>query len=366
MLERFPFTLLAFALTAFQAWAADSFQETKAKAEKGESSAQYNLGVMYAHGQGVTKDEAEAVKWYRKAAEQGEAIAQYNLGVMYAHGNGVIKDEVEAYKWWLISGAQGIESAKKNISIIERRLAPTQRAEGQRLAREWKPQKELSPEKNPTPQLIAESKPQASGSGFFITTDGYLVTNEHVVGEGAKVKVLTASGVLDAKVIRVEKATDLAVLKVDGSFTPLPVVASRSVKLGATVATIGFPNIGLQGFSPKLSKGEIAGLSGAQDDARHFQISTPIQPGNSGGALFDDRGNVVGVVVAKLSQSIALATTGALAENVNYAVKSSYLLSFLESIPAAASQLREPSTKDRKFEDVVRDVQQSVVLVLVY
>jgi len=72
------------------------------------------------------------------------------------------------------------------------------------------------------------------------------------------------------------------------------------VRLGETVATLGFPNIGLQGFAPKLAKGEIAGLAGARDDARHFQISTPIQTGNSGGALVDERRNVVGVVVAKL------------------------------------------------------------------
>ena len=122
----------------------------------------------------------------------------------------------------------------------------------------------------------------------------------------------------------------------------------------------------MQGFAPKLAKGEIASLAGAQDDARHFQISAPIQSGNSGGALVDERGNVIGVVVAKLSQQAALATSGTLAENVNYAVKSSYLLSFLESVPEVAAQLKEPNTQSRPFEDVVRDVEQATVLVLVY
>ena len=95
------------------------------------------------------------------------------------------------------------------------------------------------------------------------------------------------------------------------------------------VATVGFPNTGLQGFAPKLAKGEIASLGGAQDDARHSQSSAPIQPGNSGGALVDERGNVIGVVMSKLSQQAALATSGTLAENVNHAVKSIYLLGFL-------------------------------------
>lgn len=166
--------------------------------------------------------------------------------------------------------------------------------------------------------------------------------------------------------IKVDAANDLALLKAEGKFLPLPIASSRSVKLGATVATVGFPNIGLQGFAPKLAKGEIASLSGAGDDARYFQISVPVQPGNSGGALVDERGNVVGVVSAKLNAKSALAATGALPENVNYAVKSSFLLSFLESVPEVAAKLAEPETKERKFEDVVKSAEQAAVLVLVY
>jgi S1-C subfamily serine protease len=131
------------------------------------------------------------------------------------------------------------------------------------------------------------------------------------------------------------------------------------------VATVGFPDIGLQGFAPKLAKGEIASLSGVADDPRYFQISVPVQPGNSGGALVDAHGNVVGIVAAKLDASAALAATGALPENVYYAVKSSLLLSFLESVPDMASKLKEPNTEDEVFEDVVKSAQDAAVLVLV-
>ena len=127
-----------------------------------------------------------------------------------------------------------------------------------------------------------------------------------------------------------------------------------------------FPDIGLQGFAPKLAKGEIASLSGTGDDPRYFQISAPVQPGNSGGALVDERGNVVGIVSAKLDAGAALAASGALPENVNYAVKSSLLLSFLESVPAVSAKLKAPNTVDRKFEDVVKSAQNAAVLVLVY
>ena len=169
--------------------------------------------------------------------------------------------------------------------------------------------------------------------------------------------------------LKVDAANDLALLKAVGRFAPLPVAASRTVKLGGTVATVGFPDTGLQGFSPKLAKGEIASLAGAADDPRYFQISVPVQPGNSGGALVDACGNVVGIVAAKLDASAALAATGALPENVNYAVKSSLLLSFLESVPDVAAKLKEPKslqTAIPPFEDVVKAAQEAAVLVLVY
>ena len=80
----------------------------------------------------------------------------------------------------------------------------------------------------------------------------------------------------------------------------------------------------------------------------------------------DERGNVVGVVSAKLSARAALDATGALPENVNYAVKSSLLLSFLESVPDVSAKLKEPNTKDESFEDMVKSAQAAAVLVLVY
>jgi S1-C subfamily serine protease len=207
---------------------------------------------------------------------------------------------------------------------------------------------------------------RGSGTGFFITEDGFLVTNEHVVKDATEVRLVTSAGTIDAKVVRVDSANDLALLKTEGHFASLPITSSRAVKLGGTVATIGFPDTTLQGFSPKLAKGEIASLSGIQDDPRYFQISVPVQPGNSGGALVDEYGNVVGIVSAKLNARIALAATGALPENVNYAVKSSLVLSFLESVPAVSAKLKEPISAERKFADVVQSAQQATVLVLVY
>jgi TPR repeat protein len=338
-------------------------------AEQGLAQAQDRLGISYFYGYGVATDEAEGVKWYRKAAEQGHDGAQNTMGRCYASGRGVAKDYVEAYKWFLLAAGHGDEGARwarENVAIVEGMMTREQIAEGQELARNFKRRELPSGGGDSSPASIALMRPESSGTGFFITENGYLITNEHVAGNGAQVRLVIQAGLISAKVVKVDAANDLALLKAEGKFAALAVAASRGVKMGSTVATVGFPNIGLQGFAPKLAKGEVAALTGAQDDPRCFQISVPLQPGNSGGALVDERGNVVGVVSAKLSARAALATSGALPENVNYAVKSSLLLSFLESVPDVAAKLKDPNTKDRKFEDVVKSAEQAAVLVLVY
>jgi TPR repeat protein len=330
-------------------------------ANQGIVEAQESLGECYYDGKGVDMDKVGAVKWFRKAAEQGYWAAQNRLGACYAEGNGTTKDYVEAYKWLNLALSQGDENAKEWLSYVEQSMTPEQIAEAQQLAREFKPHKESGSNNFTSPE-----NQTATGTGFFITDDGYLISNYHVVKDAVKVRLLTGAGLIDAKVVQVDAANDLALLKADGRFASLPIAASRTVNLGGTVATIGFPNIGLQGFAPKLAKGEIASLSGAGDDPRYFQISVPVQPGNSGGALVDERGNVIGIVSAKLNASAALAASGALPENVNYAVKSSFLLSFLESVPVVSAKLKAPVTADRKFEDVVKSAQNAAVLVLVY
>lgn len=218
------------------------------------------------------------------------------------------------------------------------------------------------------PKLIAGSHLSVSGTGFFVTEDGFLVTNWHVVKDATQIRLLTGAGFIAAKVVKADAANDVALLKADGKFTPLPISSSRTVRLGNTVATIGFPDPMRQGFAPKEAKGEIASLFGIRDDPRYFQISVPLQHGNSGGALVDEHGNVVGVVSEKLAVEIRQArTSDKLPENVNYAVKSSYLLTFLESAaPEVADKLKTPNSNERKFEDVVESVKQATVQVLVY
>ena len=109
----------------------------KASADQGDASALYNLGIMYATGEGVPQNDAEAVRWYQMAAEQGDADAQLNLGVMYDTGKGVPKDYVQAYAWSDIAAAQGHETAKKNLEIIIKEMSTADIAKAQELSREF-------------------------------------------------------------------------------------------------------------------------------------------------------------------------------------------------------------------------------------
>jgi S1-C subfamily serine protease len=343
-------------------------------AEQGFAPAQVDLGAMYHNGDGVLKDSAEAVKWFRKAADQGDSSAQSNLGVMYFNGIGVPKDALEGLAWVNIAASASDEKTIAFRDAAERQLGPGATLAAQQRSKQILKEIEAKKRGSASParqSSTAETPPPAetpnsSGSGSIISTEGHILTAAHVVAGAKRVTVTTKLGIKNAVVLRIDEANDLAVLKITGStFSPLPIAPSRKMRLGQVVATIGFPNIEIQGFSPKVTRGEISSLNGIGDDPRAWQISVPVQTGNSGGPLLDENGNLVGVVVSKLGLKAAK-LTGDIPQNVNYAVKSAYALALLE--PYLGNDPLEPnqtSTKPR-FEDMVAKAQQSVVLILVY
>jgi TPR repeat protein len=342
-------------------------------AEQGDARAQGNLGYMYSNGEGVAKDPVEAVKWYRKAAEQGDGLGQRNLGSCYFAGDGVPKNEIEALAWFSISAASGLETAKESRDFLEGYLGRSLTLAAQQRSIEIMQEIAAAEARTATATqpLPATAPPEAasakcSGSGAIVSASGHVLTAAHVVLGSSKIVVITAQGSRNAKILRVDEANDLAVLKLDsGTYQALPVAPSRRIRLGQSVATIGFPNLGIQGFSPKVTRGEISSLNGVGDDPTSWQISVPVQPGNSGGPLIDENGNLVGIVVSKLGLRAAAATHD-IPQNVNYAVKSAYALPLLE--PYLGGDAPEPSQSDQKpsFEDMVAKAQQSVVLVLCY
>ena len=106
-----------------------------AEALNGNADAQYNLGIMYASGLGVTQDYNEAVKWFRLSSGQGNAQAQDIYGLMYASGRGVTQDYVRAHMWWSISASSGDKNAEANRDIVAKKMSQTQIEKAQDMAR---------------------------------------------------------------------------------------------------------------------------------------------------------------------------------------------------------------------------------------
>ncbi len=328
---------------------AEALKWYRRAAEQGLPLGQNNIGAMYDLGRGVPVDHAEAARWFRKAAEQGLPIAQRNFGNALAQGRGVRQDYVEAYKWLRLAALQGIHAARDGIREISLRMTPAETEEACRRANEFR--------KNSGVPV------RASGSGFFITEDGFFVTNFHVVRDATRIIIRTDTASFPAQLVTADKANDVALLKANGSFKPLPLATSRDAKLGDAVFTVGFPNIHLQGTAPKLTDGKINSLVGLEDDPRYFQVNVATQPGNSGGALINERGNVIGIITLRMTESVTYQQTGSLPQNVNFAVKSAYALALLESQPAVVGKLKHPQVSKRTFADAVKAATNASALV---
>lgn len=170
----------------------------------------------------------------------------------------------------------------------------------------------------------------SSGTGFVVAAGGVL-TNDHVAQGCAEVRVRTAGGrELTATLTASDRNSDLALLTVQGDpGPPLPFRSGPELRRGEEVVTYGFPLAGLLSSGPTLTTGEVSALSGLRDNPRQFQISAPVQPGNSGGPLLDRSGNVVGVVVSKLNAQNVARRTGDIPQNVNFAIKGTQAMEFL-------------------------------------
>ena len=198
---------------------------------------------------------------------------------------------------------------------------------------------------------VVSSGRGASGTGFLVSADGYIVTNNHVIDGARRVMVLIDGNRVPAEVISRDPANDIALLHAEITGSPLSVVSSESVSRGSDVFTLGFPMVDLQGEEQKAAFGRVNAMTGISDDVRYLQIDVPIQPGNSGGPLINSSGQVVGIVSATLNQSAALRASGTLAQNVNYAVKSDYLLPLL---PQSARNLERLAPATSVSEAVAR------------
>lgn len=173
---------------------------------------------------------------------------------------------------------------------------------------------------------------KSSGTGFFVGPNGYIITNYHVVDGARNIKVTKVNGdnykKYSAKVEVSDKQNDLAIIKItDSSFSSISALPYSfkftAANVGEDCFVLGYPLVSTMGTEIKLTNGIISSRTGFNGNVSEYQMSAPVQPGNSGGPLFDKDGNVIGVVCAKHSG----------AENAGYAIKASYIRNLVELLP---------------------------------
>lgn len=218
---------------------------------------------------------------------------------------------------------------------------------------------------NENEENISSSTIQASsGTGFAISSNGYIVTNYHVI-EGAKsIEVKGINGnfkrKLSAEIAVADEKNDLVILKINNpNFTTLgniPYTLKQTLaEVGESVFVLGYPMTSTMGEEVKLTNGIISSKTGFQGDISMYQISAPVQPGNSGGPLFDKNGNLLGIVSAKHM----------LAENASYAIKVSYLKNLIDMLPQSINQPTRNTLNGKGLTEQVKIVSNYTYLIVV-
>ncbi|MFT5498825.1 MAG: S1-C subfamily serine protease, partial [Kiritimatiellia bacterium] len=167
------------------------------------------------------------------------------------------------------------------------------------------------------------------GTGFFVTRNGHILTNLHVVKGAKLITIKWRNQNLKAEVLATDERIDAALLKVEAGTVPVPFSAADQGELGQTAFTVGFPMVELQGYAPKVTRGVVSSLKGMKDDALYYQTDLAVQPGNSGGVFANVYGEALGMITAQINNVSLLLNSGQLSQNVNYAVKHKFILTFL-------------------------------------
>ncbi|MBT3508224.1 MAG: tetratricopeptide repeat protein [Nitrospina sp.] len=318
---------------------------------------------------------------YKAAGQYKEAIAEYKEALRndpnntYARNNlnkleQKTADERLAREQRLLEEEQKKHRAWKNITEAdrlaqERRLLEEERKrwEVRRLAEENIKQQPQIPQK---PVTILKA-----GTGVMLGEDGYVLTSYHLLRGMKQAYVKFVNGdKIEASVFIKDKANDIAFLKLsrspDIALMNISIGDSSQMEIGDDVFTIGYPISNILGQKPSYSEGVVNALFGEADDPRVFRISAPIQSGNSGGPLFNKKGELVGIVSASLDPENTFRVLGTMPQNVNFAVKSSY---FQDSLANLRGSLVTPTDivvvpKDTdSLQSFIKRVQNNIVFV---
>jgi S1-C subfamily serine protease len=202
---------------------------------------------------------------------------------------------------------------------------------------------------------------ESQGSGFIISPEGHILTCAHVLGQEKNATVWIGENRYETELVEKDVDKDLALLKINNPsgarFKPLSLSQGPPLSMGQEVFIMGFPLTEILGKKPRLNKGLISATVGMKDDPDQLQISAEVQPGNSGGPLLNAQGAVIGIVASTMNPLAILRASGALPQNVNFAVKAEPIQAFLEKsgiTSVQASEKNDPWLFDQVVESVVR------------
>jgi len=222
----------------------------------------------------------------------------------------------------------------------------------------------------PSDTTISKDNPSAQATSSLATgtawqiSNTYLVTSNHVIAGANSIAIMVnANDIRTAEVVSNDISNDIAIIKIQGVplTTPPLTLAPKQSKLGSKVSIIGFPHPDILGPKIQASSGEISGFGGISNDPRYYQISAPVQLGNSGGPLLNQQGEVIGLVSSKLNELNMLKERGELPQNINFAIKSSYIQALIDSTEIS---LAKSVKKSGKIEDAISQDKNSVFLII--
>jgi len=291
-----------------------------------------------------------------------EGVGLWNTGELKAIMEEAAVDEVLTIKWK--SGSKTFETTTTGIfkdnAIIEFDL-PYLETPSTLLYK-------IYPKISKTKKSIKKDGWAGNGSGIIISKSGYIVTNHHVVEDAVDIEVeFIVNGEVqkfNAEIVQSDKVNDLAIIKIfdinfDGLDGDLPYnFKSRSSDVGTKVYAYGYPMaLSLMGKEIKITDGIISSKTGFNGNVTTYQITAPIQAGNSGGPLFDNKGNFLGINSSGLRKNIA--------DNVGYTIKSSYVLNLLDILPKTIDLPKNTKLESLPLTEQIKKISKYVVLVKV-
>ncbi len=339
-------------------------------ASRNFADSHFNLAYCYERGLGVPQNRVAAIAHFRKAAERGHPSAQYSLGVAYYDGKGIESDFVEAYKWWNLAAVGGIVEASSSREILAGLMTPQQIADAQRLASEFKPKQS---ENVDSPRLIVSAALDSSsikrtGAGFFVSTNGYLLTSFRTVSDATSIQIMTESGQFEATVAKSDPINDMVLLKISGTTSFLPLIMTKSAASDSPVLILGFEEANQGQFSPKSASGKITAQQGFRADPRQLSIRPHLPSAFAGTAATTPSGQVVGMILLDPEEPEAIAAdTNAPPVQLTraFAVKSDHLISFLNSIKEVSPVISKAALPELSPAELMSRVRAATALILV-